>query len=97
MNVNISCTFTDMTIRLDHNHYEDCTFNNCVIEYGGEGPIGLVRCTFNKCGWKLVGSAMNTVMFLKTMYHSLGGFGQTMVEQTFNSIRGDKSESGSAT
>lgn len=82
-----SCNFTNQTIRIDHGAYKDCVFTSCTIEYGGEGPISLVDCTFDRCHWRLVGAAINTIRFLQTMYSSMGEFGEQMVEQTFNSIR----------
>jgi len=82
-----SSTFIGQTVRLDHGSYEDCIFKNCVIEYGGQGPISLIDCTFDNCHWQLVGAAINTVIFLKTMYENMGDFGKSMVDQTFNSIK----------
>lgn len=90
MNKFSSCTFTGQTIRIDHAQYENCIFQACTIEYGGDGPISLVGCTFNECAWRLVGAAINTIMFLRTMYSSMGEFGEMMVENTFSSIKSSK-------
>ncbi len=84
-----SSTFIGQTVRLDHGSYESCDFKDCVIEYGGEGPISLIGCNFKNCNWQLVGPARNTVIFLKTMYESMGDFGKNMVDQTFNSIKSE--------
>ena len=90
MNNFSNCTFTGQVVRLDHGKYTDCIFQSCTIEYGGEGPITLVGCTFNECEWKLVGAAINTIVFLRTMYSSMGEFGEQMVENTFNAIKSSK-------
>lgn len=88
MNKFSNSTFTNTVVRIDHGEYKNCLFDSCTIEYGGEGPISLVGCTFRTCNWKLVGHAINTIMFLQTMYSNMGEFGQAMVENTFNSIKG---------
>ncbi|EIU6832498.1 hypothetical protein L5168_004505 [Vibrio parahaemolyticus] len=87
MNKFTDCTFEKATIRLDNTEYKGCVFNNCIIEYAGQGPISLDSCDFNGCQWTLVGSAQNTMQFLSSMYHGMGEFGQQMVEATFNNIK----------
>lgn len=81
------CAFTNSTVRLDNNEYFKCKFEKCIIEYAGEGPIGLDSCTFSGCEWVLVGYARNTLDFLGSMYHGMGEFGQEMVEATFANIK----------
>lgn len=74
------------TIRLDNVKYVGCSFNGCVVEYGGEGPIWLEGCSFDKCNWTLVGSALNTLQFLKTMQQEFGEFGAAMISTIFAGI-----------
>ena len=87
MNKNISCTFENITVELDGNHYELCTFQNCEIIYKGMLPFNLIGCTFNGCKWKFDGPAANTVNFLKMMYKNMGDFGKQMVNATFENIK----------
>lgn len=87
MNEFKDCTFEFQTVRIDQGRYKDCLFKSCTIEYGGEGPISLVGCTFNDCNWKLVGAARNTIAFLRAMYTGMGDFGIAMVDHTVDSIR----------
>ncbi|AGQ94068.1 hypothetical protein M634_22470 [Vibrio parahaemolyticus O1:Kuk str. FDA_R31] len=87
MNNFSNCTFENTTVRLDNTTYKNCVFTHCVIEYAGQGPIGLDSCTFNDCQWTLVGAAQHTMQFLASMYHGMGDFGQQMVEATFNNIK----------
>jgi hypothetical protein len=72
--------------RIDGVSYKGCSFNNCTIEYGGEGPLSLDNCTFNNCTWTLVGAAKNTIQFLTTMQHQFGDFGTTMVKVIFEGV-----------
>jgi hypothetical protein len=81
------CTFTNSTVRLDNNEYVNCKFEKCIIEFAGEGPVGLDGCAFSGCQWVLVGYARNTLNFLGSMYHGMGDFGKEMVEATFTNIK----------
>ncbi len=83
--------------RIDGIRYRGCSFNGCVIEYGGEGPISLENCTFNNCSWTLVGAAKNTVQFLTTMQHQFGDFGQAMVKVIYDGIMNPDRNIGSVT
>lgn len=82
-----STVFNGSSVRIDNIKYIACTFNNCSIEYGGEGPISLERCNFNSCTWTLVGHARQTINFLQTMHSSFGDFGRAMVEAVFDNIK----------
>ena len=84
---NISNTYTGVRVSLDNQSYENCIFNNCVIEYGGSGPISLVGCSFNGCQWVFTGAAQNTLNFMQVMYHQFGEFGKNMIEATFENIK----------
>ena len=82
--------FTGGRIRIDNIHYTGCTFNGCVIEYGGEGPIMLDNCSFNNCTWTLVGAAKHTIQFLTTMHNQFGDFGKEMVKFIFDGVTNSK-------
>jgi hypothetical protein len=87
--------FTGGKIRIDNIHYKGCTFDGCVIEYGGEGPILLEGCNFNNCSWALVGAAKHTIQFLTTMQNEFGDFGKGMVKFIFEGITDPKNRENS--
>ena len=87
MNKVSNSKFSNTKIVLDGIEYTDCVFDNCVIEYSGKGPVGLVGCSLNNCRWAFSGPAANTLAFLTDMYHNMGDFGQKMVEATFENIK----------
>ena len=82
--------FAGVKVRIDNISYTECTFNGCDIEYGGEGPIMLDKCSFNNCSWTLVGAAKHTIQFLATMHNQFGEFGKEMVRFIFEGITSDK-------
>jgi len=84
---NISNTYTGVRVTLDNQNYEKCIFTNCIIEYGGTGPISLDGCSFNSCQWVFTGHAQNTLNFMQVMYHQMGDFGKSMIEATFKNIK----------
>lgn len=87
MNKFIASQFIDESIKLDGNHFENCTFTNCEIVFKGTSVFNLVGCRFNHCRWKFEGPAANTMNFLKIMYKEMGEFGKQMVEATFENIK----------
>ena len=54
------------TIRLDHRHFIDCTFTDCVLEYGGS-EIVLERTRFNGCRHALYDRAYMTLQYLRAV------------------------------
>lgn len=77
-------------MKLDNNSYTSCKFINCVMEYGGSGPVELNNCEFTNVQWVFSGSAQNTLNFLSAMYQGMGEGGKQIVEATFENIRGTK-------
>ena len=61
-------TFRNETIRLDGQVFENCTFDHCLLQYGGMGSVSLDDCTYVGCNWALVDAAASTVNFLALMY-----------------------------
>ena len=84
---NISNTYNGVRVSLDNQSYKNCVFKNCIIEFGGTGPIALDGCDFNQCQWVFTGNAQNTLNFMRLMYHNMGDFGKSMIEATFNNIK----------
>ncbi len=54
------------TVRLDHRHFVDCTFLNCVLEYGGEEVI-LERTAIRNCRHSFHGPAFLTLRLLQAV------------------------------
>jgi hypothetical protein len=77
-------TFTKTKVELDGQQFFNCTFEQCVMSYGGGGPPTLHGCTFGGCRWVFIDAADRTLQFMQAMYS--GGF-QDVVEPTFDAIR----------
>jgi len=84
---NINNKYENVTVKLDNNDFKDCQFINCVMEFGGTGPVSLSGCSFSKSKWVFSGSAQNTLQFLTAMYHGMGEGGKKLIEQTFENIK----------
>ncbi|MDJ1481871.1 hypothetical protein QNI16_15325 [Cytophagaceae bacterium YF14B1] len=87
MATNIRNNYKGGVISIDNNEFIECIFEDCLIEYGGLGPITLQGCQFVNCNWRLVGPAQNTMLFLSSMYNGFGDFGKQMVDGLFAEIR----------
>ena len=61
-------------VKLDYADFRDTEFKNCKMIYAGGRPPTLVNNGFTNCEWISEGEAQNTVLFLKSMYDSGGGF-----------------------
>jgi hypothetical protein len=80
-------TFEGQEIRLDQNEYVNCTFMTCELQFGGMGFVAFSDCKFDNCRWSFVDAASNTLRFMASLYHGLGGGGKGLIEQLFESIR----------
>lgn len=80
-------TFKEEEIRLDGNEYVQCAFISCELQFGGMGFVALSNCKFDNCRWSFVDAASNTLRFMASLYHGLGGGGQALIEQLFDNIR----------
>jgi hypothetical protein len=81
-------TFTNITVRLDGNHYRSCTFRNCIIEFGGlSAGTAIEDCSFFACSWAFVDAAADTIRFMETIYANFGPDGKELIERTFEGIR----------
>lgn len=79
--------FSEETVQLDGNSFENCQFNNCVLEYSGGKPPSMSNCGLSGSVFSFTDQAADTVQFMKAMYH--GGF-KVVIEDTFNQIRENK-------
>ena len=78
MAVNIGNVYRDVTLRIDGQHYQECIFERCHIQYGGGPSATLIGNQFNGCTWTLVDAAARTLDFLGALQ---SGGGQALVQQ----------------
>ena len=84
----IASTFINVTVHLDGEEFENCTFTDCVLVYSG-GPLPkLSGCDLRKFALKFDGPAERTVAFLKLMAAPGSGL-QKIVVDTFPALRGN--------
>jgi hypothetical protein len=79
--------YQDTTVFVDGATFIGCNFSRCRFVYTGYLPFHLEKCGFNECQWTFEGPAANTVAFMRSIY-AQGGDGATLVERTFDEIRG---------
>jgi hypothetical protein len=79
--------FTDETVAVDDNQYENCRFTASRIVYAGGGVPVFANCVFDSCQWVFDGPAENTIQYFATLYTGLGPGGQQLIEGVFDSIR----------
>ncbi len=80
--------FVDQRVVLDEDEFFECTFARCRIVYQGGPQAYLVGCRFEDgCSFHFEEAALQTLAFLRGMYHHLGPAGMRLVENTFNEIR----------
>jgi hypothetical protein len=82
-------TFENQDVLLDGSSFTSCTFKRCAIIYRGTGKVQLKGNNFTDCQWRFDGEAGATLQYLAFM-HAQGGEFRDIVENTFNSIRGQK-------
>jgi hypothetical protein len=82
-------TFTDIQVVLDGSTFTNCTFVRCELIFSGLLPASLSGNRFDAgCRWSLTGPALNTLRFMNTL-HRAGGGTRTLIENAFESIRGN--------
>lgn len=79
--------YTNETVQVDGNRYENCIFEGCLIQYAGLDEVAFVNCRLNNVNWSFVGPAANTISFLSMLHNGFGPLGQELVENLFNNIR----------
>ncbi len=87
MNKIENATYQKTRISLENMTYINCKFEDCKIEFSGEGKVALSGCEFIDCQWVFVGAADNTLAFMNSMYHHFGDFGKQVVEATFQQLK----------
>ena len=72
------------TVRLDGRYFIDCTFVECILEYGGSEVI-LERTTFTGCRHVFFGHAFMTLQYLKVAGVA-PGINLTTVSETCHTV-----------
>lgn len=76
--------FDGVTLDIDGNIFEGCTFKNCQLRFAGGDGAQFDKCTFDGVGILFVGAAANTLKFMGALYRS--GFAP-MVEATIAQMK----------
>lgn len=79
-------TFSEQTVEVDGNEYLQCAFDHSILIYSGSTPVRLERNTFVDLRFALKGPALNTVVFLASLYQQ-DGQAKEAVETLFQGIR----------
>ena len=79
-------TFTKKRIQLDGASFINCTFRECRLVFSAFMRFELTGSSIQNCGYDFEGPAMETVRFMKTIYHA-GGDGAALIESIFEDIR----------
>lgn len=79
--------FTEETVKVDDNEYQNCRFTECRIVYTGTGIPKFANCVFERCQWVFDGAAENTIQYFASLYNGLGPGGRELIEGLFDSIR----------
>jgi len=80
-------TYRNQKVLIDGQHFEDCLFEKCLLEYAGTEEVAFVSCTLRDVDWSFIGPAANTINFLSSLYNGFGEGAQRVVEELFQSIR----------
>jgi hypothetical protein len=78
MNVTVHETFSDEEVVLDYHKYVECTFEECVIVYHGDGPTAADQCQFTDCRFDFRNSASTTFNTLRSFFQ--GGLDEVAVD-----------------
>ncbi len=84
---NFQATYQNSKIVIDGNHFEECVFENCLLEYAGMDEVAFVNCRLVNVNWSFVGPASNTISFLSMLRNGFGPTGEALVETLFDQIR----------
>ncbi len=79
-------SFYNIEIRVDFIRFENCSFSNCTLIYGGYSPLVMSNCNFINVNWVFVDAAKNTIEFMRAIYHS-GYGGQQLIDKTVQDIK----------
>lgn len=85
--------FANEIVRVDGNHYTDCTFTDCTLEFAGHEVPSFERCRFTGSEWVFIEDAASTVAFLSQLPHDFGTDGRKLFENLFRQLAEQRIES----
>ncbi len=91
MNVTVNESFNDEEVVLDYHKYVECTFEECVIVYHGDGPTAADECQFTDCRFDFRDSASSTFNTLRSFFH--GGLGEVAIDVLASIVAQDEDTS----
>mgnify|MGYP006289285353 CR=1 FL=1 len=91
MNVSVNENYSDEEIILDYHKYVECTFDDCVIVYHGDGPTAADECKFKDCRFDFRDSASSTFNTLRSFFH--GGLEEVAVDVLASIVAPDEDTS----
>lgn len=91
MNVTVNQTYSDEEIVLDYHKYVECTFEECIIVYHGDGPTAADKCQFQDCRFDFRNSASTTFNTLRSFFH--GGLGEVAIDVLASIVAPDEDTS----
>lgn len=78
--------FGEQIVDLDENNYRRCLFERSILVYSGATPVHMESNTFMGINFAFNGPALNTIVFLASLYQQ-GGQVKEAVEALFQQIR----------
>lgn len=69
MNETVNKIYNDAEVVLDHHKYVECTFENCLLVYYGDGPTSTDECQFKNCQFDFRGGASSTFNTLRSFFY----------------------------
>jgi hypothetical protein len=79
--------FTDDTVEIDGNRFEDCTFKKCRMVFRAREPVGFIGCTFTDVTWHFEDAAGMTTAFMRLLSDMAGDYGKGLIVNTFPVLR----------
>jgi len=77
MNVSVNEVYKNEEVVLDYHKYVDCTFEDCLIVYHGDGPTSADECQFQNCQFDFRAAASATFNTLRSFFY--GGLEEVVV------------------
>lgn len=91
MNVTTNETLSNEEVILDYHKYIECTFEECVIIYYGDGPTAADNCQFSDCRFDFREAASSTFNTLRSFFH--GGLEEVAIDVLASIVAPDENTS----
>lgn len=84
----VGAVFEDQDVQLDGNQFVDCVFRRSRLVFSAIRAVELSGNVIEECDWVLEGPAGTTLTFMSGLYNGAGEDGRTLIETTFDRVRG---------